>query len=277
MKEKNINPLLPRAAVIKDKVIESADTFSLTLSPLDGKIFNCSPGQFNMLGLPGFGEAPISFSQIDAKGKQFVHTIRKAGNVVAAIDDLKKGQKVYFRGPYGNCWPLDKAIGKNVIVVCGGIGMAPLRPVIHHLIKNKNKFKDVLLLYGTKQVAEILYKDELAAWAQHINVLLSSDKVTEKAPLPVNEGLVTTLFNQMNVTLDDTVTFTCGPQIMMKFVAAELILKGQSPDDIYISLERRMKCGISHCGHCQIGSKFVCSDGPVFSLTEVRPLPDTYL
>ena len=164
MKEKNSNPLLHEQAIIKEKIIETADTFSLTLSPIDGKAFNCGPGQFNMVGLPGFGEAPFSFSRIDTTGKQFVHTIRNAGNVVAALAALKKGQKVYFRGPYGNCWPIEKAHGKNVIVVCGGIGMAPLRPVIHYLIKNKNKFGDIFLLYGTKQVAEILYKNELASW-----------------------------------------------------------------------------------------------------------------
>ena len=277
MKEKIINPLLPRPAIIKDKTIESFDTFSLTLSPVDGKTFKCKPGQFNMVGLPGFGEAPFSFSRIDASGKEFVHTIRNAGNVVAAISSLKKGQQVSFRGPYGNCWPVEEAKHKNVIVVCGGIGMAPLRPVMHHLVKNRNKFGECYLLYGTKEVAEILYKDELKQWSKSINVLLSSDKVTEKGPLPVAEGLVTTLFNQMNVSLDNTITFTCGPQIMMKFVAAELILKGQNPDDIYISLERRMKCGLGHCGHCQIGAKFVCRDGAVFRLTEIRGLQDTYM
>ncbi len=277
MKEIKSTPLQPRAAIIKDKTIESFDTFSLTLSPIDGKAFKCGPGQFNMVGLPGFGEAPFSFSRIDEKGKEFIHTIRNAGNVVAALANLKKGNQVYFRGPFGNRWPIEKSKGKNVIVVCGGIGMAPLRPVIHHLVKNRSKFGEIYLLYGTKEVAEILFKDELKGWSQSINVLLSSDKVTEKAPLPVTEGLVTTLLNQVDVQLDETITFTCGPQIMMKFVAAELILQGQNPNDIYISLERRMKCGIGHCGHCQIGAKFVCRDGAVFCLTEIRGLPDTYM
>ncbi len=277
MKEKSSNPLLPRPAIILDKTIESFDTFSLTFSPVDGKAFKCGPGQFNMVGLPGFGEAPFSFSRIDESGKQFVHTIRNAGNVVSAIANLKKGNEVFFRGPYGNRWPVEKAKRKNVIVACGGIGMAPLRPVIHHLVKNRSKFGEIYLLYGTKQVAEILYKEELKQWSKSINVLLSSDKVTEKGPLPVIEGLVTTLFNQVDVKLKNTITFTCGPQIMMKFVAAELILKGQNPDDIYISLERRMKCGLGHCGHCQIGAKFVCRDGAVFRLTEIRGLQDTYM
>ena len=277
MKVENPNPLLPRAAIVKERIDETEDVFSLRLSPTGGNGFRCEPGQFNMLGVHGVGEAPISFSMLGAAGGQFVHTIRQAGNVVGALSKLRKGQKVHFRGPYGNGWPLDKLAGKNVIVVAGGIGMAPLRPVIHYLLKNKNKFGQVYLLYGARTPADILYKDELKRWANDINVLLSADEVTKKSSLDIREGLVTTLFDQLDVSLSDTITFTCGPQIMMKFVAAGLILEGQNPKDIYVSLERRMKCGIGHCGHCQIGAKFVCKDGPVFSLPDIQRFVDTLL
>jgi sulfhydrogenase subunit gamma (sulfur reductase) len=279
MNEQKNNPLLPRAAVIREKLQETADTFSLRLSAIAQDVpLNFQPGQFNMLSLPGIGEAPFSFSMIDEKNKIFVQTIRMAGNVVGAIGKLQKGQTLWFRGPYGTGWPLDKLQGKNVIIVAGGIGMAPLRPVIHYLMKNLKNYGKIYLLYGAKTTADILFKDELAMWSQKIHVLLSADKITDRSiKLPVHEGLVTYLFEKIDVDMENTVTLTCGPQIMMKFAAAGLIMEGHSHDDIYLSMERRMKCGIAHCGHCQIGTKFVCKDGPVFSLPDIQKNPDTLL
>jgi NAD(P)H-flavin reductase len=276
MKAAGINPLLPRTAIIEQRIAETEDTFSLRLSPEVGG-FNFKPGQFNMLGLPCIGEAPFSFSLIDEQNKMFVQTIRRAGNVVGVLAKLKKGQKVHFRGPYGNGWPLKRLEGKNVIIVAGGIGMAPLRPVIHYLLENRSRFGKVYLLYGARTPADILFKNDLIRWSSKINVLLSADQLNHHPGLKVHEGLVTNLFKQLDITLSDTITFTCGPQIMMKFVTAGLILDGQNPGDIYISLERRMKCGIAHCGHCQIGAKYVCRDGPVFCLPNIRKYADTLL
>lgn len=276
MKVTGANPLLPRTAVIEQRIAETEDTFSLRLSPEAGGC-NFKPGQFNMLGLPGIGEAPFSFSLIDEQNKIFVQTIRQAGNVVGALAKLKKGQKVHFRGPYGNGWPLERLEGKNVIIVAGGIGMAPLRPVIHYLLENRSKFGKVYLLYGARTPADILFKGDLIKWSSKINVLLSADQLNQYTDLKVHEGLVTNLFKQLDITLSDTITFTCSPQIMMKFVAAGLILDGQNPGDIYISMERRMKCGVAHCGHCQIGAKYVCKDGPVFRLPDIRKYADTLL
>jgi NAD(P)H-flavin reductase len=276
MRAESINPLSPRTAILKERIAETQDTFSLRLS-LQGDGFDFRPGQFNMLGVPGIGEAPFSFSLIDKQKRILVQTIRQAGNVVGALAKLQKGQKVHFRGPYGNGWPLEKLKGKNVIVVAGGIGMAPLRPVIHHLLKHRNEIGAAYLLYGARTPTDILFKDDLARWSKKINVLLSADEVNEKGPLKVHEGLVTILFDQLDVRLSDTITFTCGPQIMMKFVGAGLVMEGQNPRDIYVSLERRMKCGIGHCGHCQIGAKYVCKDGPVFRLPDIRKYADTLL
>jgi len=276
MRAENKNNLLPRRAVIERRITETADTFSLRLLP-KGNGFNFKPGQFNMVGLPGIGEAPFSFSLIDEQRKMFIQTIRQAGNVVSALAKLKKGQKVHFRGPYGNGWPLEKLKGKNVIIVAGGIGMAPLRPVIHYLLKNTNRFGRISLLYGARTSADILFKDELEKWSTKINVLLSADQINQQTSLKIHEGLVTGLFAQLDIPLTDTITFTCGPQIMMKFVAAGLIMEGQSPSDIYVSLERRMKCGIGHCGHCQIGANYVCKDGPVFCLPDIQRFADTLL
>jgi NAD(P)H-flavin reductase len=272
-----VNHLLPREAVVEERRDETKDTFSLRLAINDGGVFNFQAGQFNMIGFAGFGEAPFSFSMIDEENKILVQTIRNAGNVVDVLSKLQKGQKVYFRGPYGTGWPLEKLEGKNVIVVAGGIGLAPLRPVVHHLIKNRDRFGQVYLLYGARTHDDMLFKDQFGQWSNKINVLLSADQVDGAGELKVHEGLVTGLFGQMDIDLSKAVTFTCGPQIMMKFVAAGLIMDGQDPWDIYISMERRMKCGIAHCGHCQIGTKYVCKDGPVFCLPEIQKNPDTLL
>ena len=277
MKKPGSNPLLPRVAVIDEIVSETEDTFSLRLSAVDGSNFSYRPGQFNMVGVPGFGEAPFSFSSLDTGQNDFVHTIRKAGNVVGALAKLKKGGTLHFRGPYGTGWPLDKARGKNVIVVAGGIGVAPLRPVVRYLMANSSVFGKVFLLYGARTPSDMLYKAELKRWAKDVNVLLSADQLNGKGPLHVHEGLVTGLFDQLDVLLSDSITFTCGPQIMMRFVAAGLILDGQNARDIYVSLERRMRCGIGHCGHCQIGARYVCKDGPVFCLPDIQRFADTLL
>jgi NAD(P)H-flavin reductase len=276
MTVRNANPLLPETAVVEQRIDETRDTFSLRLSP-PGDDFRFKPGQLNMLGLPGIGEAPFSYSSIDAQKKTLIQTIKQAGNVVGGLKELKKGSKVQFRGPYGRGWPLEELDGKNVIVAAGGIGMAPLRPVIHYLLANREKFLDVFLLYGARTPDDMLFMDDLVSWSKKINVFLSADEVTQDAPLEIYEGLVTGLFDRLDVSLPETVTFTCGPQIMMKFVSAGLILDGQSPGDIYISMERRMKCGIGHCGHCQIGSKYVCKDGPVFRLPDIHKYADTLL
>jgi sulfhydrogenase subunit gamma (sulfur reductase) len=275
MKDNSKNPLAPVQAIIEEKIIEAKDVFSLRLSLPNGLSFLPKPGQFNMLGIPGIGEAPFSFSSLDSGGKGFTHTIRTAGNVVNAVSKLDKGDSLTIRGPYGKCWPLDVAEGKNLIIVAGGIGMPPLRPVVYYVLQNRNKFKKICLLYGAKTIEELLYKDELENWSKQIPVLLSADKLTQSSVLPVRRGLVTTLFDQLDVPMADTVTFTCGPQVMMKFVAAELIMKGHKPDKIFVSMERGMKCGIGHCGHCQIGAKFVCKDGPVFSLPEINRFPES--
>ncbi len=275
MKEIDKNPLAPDKAVVEEKIIEGKDVFSLRLSLQNGESFSPKPGQFNMLGMPGIGEAPFSFSSLDSDEKSFTHTIRMAGNVVTAISRLNVGDSLTIRGPYGSAWPLDLAENKNLIIVAGGIGMPPLRPVIYYVLRNRDKFKKVYLLYGAKNVEELLYKDELENWSSQIPVLLSVDKLTQSSTLPIRHGVVTTLFDQLDFSMENTVTFTCGPQVMMKFVAAELIFKGHKPDNIFISMERRMKCGIGHCGHCQIGAKYVCKDGPIFSLPDIKRFPES--
>jgi sulfhydrogenase subunit gamma (sulfur reductase) len=272
-----VNPLIAEMARVEGKVEETADTISLRLSHLNSEPLVYSPGQFNMLGFPGFGEAPFSFSSLDTGDGTFVHTIRAAGNVVSALDRLERGDQVAFRGPFGTGWPLLGARGKNLLIVAGGIGMAPLRPVVHYVLKNRDNFRDVYLLYGAKKSDNLLYEREFVRWSEGMTVLLAVEQVQSELDLPVHEGLVTKLFGFVHVSLPDTITFTCGPQVMIKFVAGLLILDGQRPKDIYVSLERRMKCGIGQCGHCQIGARYVCQDGPVFALADITRFQDTLL
>jgi len=271
------NPLLPEVARVQRKITESADTISLRLCRVDSRPLSYRPGQFNMLGLPGFKEAPFSFSSLGDYTGTFVHTIRAAGNVVSALCRLDRGDPVAFRGPFGAGWPLDKAAGKNLVLVAGGIGMAPLRPVVEHVRRNRDRFRDVFLLYGAKTTEDLLYRRQLAQWNEEITVLLAADQVRGELPLPVQEGVVTKLLPRVQVAMPETITFMCGPQVMMKFAAGALILNGQSSGDIYVSLERRMECGLALCGHCQIGAKFVCRDGPVFALADITRFQDTLL
>ncbi len=179
------NPLLPEMARVEERITETADTISLRLSRAGFRPLAYQPGQFNMLGLPGFKEAPFSFSSLGNGDGTFVHTIRTAGNVVSALYRLKPGEKVAFRGPFGTGWPLDKAQDKNLILVAGGIGMAPLRPVVEYVRKNRERFRDVFLLYGAKTPEDLLYKKELAEWSDGITVLLAADEVRGEPSLPV--------------------------------------------------------------------------------------------
>jgi len=274
-----INRLLPKLAIMEEKTWETADTCSLKITMAEDENFSFSPGQFNILGLPGYGEAAISFSSLVMNNKSFFHTIRLVGNVTRAICQLNQSDKLTVRGPYGNGWPLEKAAGKNLIIVAGGIGMAPLRSVIYYLLQNRKRFGKVFLLYGAKNEEYILYKEEIKSWSEltDISMWLSVDEKPKEKFLDLQVGVVTTLLNKIDVPLSDSLTFTCGPELMMRFVARNLILKGQSGNDIFVSLERRMKCGIAHCGHCQIGAKYVCKDGPVFSYSDIKRFADTLL
>ena len=279
MKETVKNTLKPRAAIVEEKKQETENIFTLKFTIMDEESFSCLPGQYNMLGLPGFGEAAISFSSVAINKKSFIHTIMIVGNVTKAICRLNVGDTVQFRGPYGNGWPLKKAEGKDVIIIAGGIGMAPIRPIIHHVLNNRKKYKKIFLLYGSKQEEIILYKDELEAWSKsgEVKVLLSVDREPETCFLNLCHGLVTTRLNDIDVPLSNAVTFTCGTEPMMHFVCKGLKDKGHKTSNMFVSLERNMKCAVGHCGHCQIGPKFVCKDGPIFVYDEIKKYADNVL
>ena len=273
------NVLVPRVAVLEEKKLETQDIYTLKFKMMDNGTISFGPGQYNMLGVPRLGESAISFSTLPIGYNGFVHTIRMAGNVTRAICNMNVGDTVLVRGPYGNIWPLEKAEKKNVVIVAGGIGMAPLRPVVYTLLKNKKKYKKLFLVYGSKEEDIIMYKDELEAWDRsgNIKVLLSVDEEPNSCFLNLCKGLVTTLLDKIDVPLSESVSYVCGSEVMMHYVALELMQKGQKAKDIFVSMERRMKCGVAHCGHCQVGAKFVCKDGAVFNYQEIKKYADNVL
>ena len=265
-------PLLPLKAIITDIKVEAEDVKSYSLS-LEDPSFSARPGQFNMVGYPGVGEAPISLSSTVFVGS-FQHTIKAVGRVTKFIDTFKKGDEIYLRGPYGTYWPLYDAVGKDILLVAGGVGIAPIRPVIQELISWRDTFGKITLIYGARNPASMLFVYEFNVWRNYIDVLLTVDEVPRRTQWDYSTGLVTDLLDKVALNPEKTFSFICGPEIMMLFISKALFLRRFSPSMVYVSLERRMKCGIAQCGHCQHGSKFVCKDGPVFPYKDVSKLPD---
>ncbi|GAW93257.1 FAD/NAD(P)-binding protein [Calderihabitans maritimus] len=277
-----LNPFRPEPAVIKEIKKETHDTTTYTLTFKDANIqadYFFQPGQFNMITIFGIGEAPISISSDPDNRSSFQHTVRHVGNVTNKLATLQEGAIVGVRGPYGTGWPIDLMQGKNVLIVAGGIGLAPLRPVILHLIKHRAEFGKVEILYGARTPNDMLYTDQYADWSRQdrFRVLFTVDRITGDRQWPHRVGVVTTLFQEMESTPENTLVLTCGPEIMMQFVVKNLLQRGFNQQQIYVSLERRMNCGVRKCGKCQIGPKFVCRDGPVFALAELAALPEETL
>lgn len=275
------NPYQPSLVKILDIERETYDTSTYTLAftnPSEQEAYVFSPGQFNMLTLFGIGEAPISISSDPDEKNRFQHTIRHVGRVTNYLQRLKAGDTLWVRGPYGNGWPLEHMRGKNVIIVAGGIGLAPLRPVIYSLVNRPQDYGQVEILYGARTPADILFSRQSDQWQSgKMSFLETVDMVPAGQDWKHNIGVVTTLFDRMKIGPDNTVAITCGPEIMMRFVVKGLMNRGFDGSQIYVSMERRMSCGISKCGNCQIGSKFVCRDGPVFAYDELAVLAEPVL
>ncbi|MBL8822346.1 MAG: FAD/NAD(P)-binding protein [Planctomycetia bacterium] len=265
------NPWQPAPArlVRVHEEITGVSTFDFVLDGVQHP-FTYAPGQFNMLYVPGVGEAAISLSGMT--GPVLHHTIREAGNVTHAITQLKPGMSIGMRGPFGTAWPMDQCHGKDIIVVAGGIGLAPVRPVIHAVLQEPQRFGKLTILHGARSPAGLLYGREYDNWRnQGIQVEVIVDRADEYWNGQV--GVITQLLDRLAVTDPaETVLMTCGPEVMMHFVAKAAMSKSIPEGQIWLSLERHMNCAIGHCGHCQLGGTFVCKDGPVFRYDHIRPL-----
>lgn len=232
--------------------------------------YRFAPGQFNMLYMPGFGEAAISISSDPAEHGVLSHTVREAGNVTQALARCKEGDQIGIRGPFGTSWPMDDCRGKDVVLGCGGIGLAPLRPAICHILNNRADYGRVILLYGSRTPADLLYTDQYESWQKNdIEVEVTVD--VGSAGWNGQVGVVPVLFYRLRLDSARTVLLTCGPEIMMRFVVFEALARRISPKQIFVSMERNMKCAMGFCGHCQLGPAFVCKDGPVFDYETMEP------
>jgi len=229
-------------------------------------------GQFNMLYVFGTGEIPISISGDPAKRRPLVHTTRAVGTVSRAMRELKPDDVIGVRGPFGSHWPIEQAEGKDVVIAAGGIGLAPLRSVMYHLISQREKYGKAVLLYGARTPTNILYRRELEHWRAHfdLEVYVTVDNATGSRR--GSGGVVSQLIPRAPVDPKNTIAMICGPEIMMRFTAAEFEKRGVATENIYISMERNMKCAIGLCGHCQYVPHFVCKDGPVFQYSQIQGL-----
>ncbi len=233
--------------------------------------FNFIPGQFMLLSLFGHGEAPFGICSSPNQTDSFDLCIRSVGSLTNALQNLAQDSLVGLRGPFGHGWPMEKLKGKNVVIIGGGIGLVPLRPAILDILENRDDYGTLQIMYGARCPEELLFKDELYIWdnRRDIEYVATVDRDDEHC-WAGNIGVVTILFDRITISPKDTYALVCGPPIMYKFVMRELEKIGLPDDRVYLSLERRMKCGVGHCSHCLIGSKFVCQDGPVFSYKEAK-------
>jgi sulfhydrogenase subunit gamma (sulfur reductase) len=232
------------------------------------------PGQFVMVSKPGIGEAPISISCGPRKDPLLELVIRKAGSLTSVLHSLTVGQQIGIRGPFGSGFDIAAFHGKDLVFVCGGLGLAPLRSLITPVVEDLGQFGEVTILSGARNPGEELYRDELKAWGKKVRVIRLVDR-TENLPWDGDQvGLVTAPIPTLKLDPKKTFAVLCGPPVMYKFVVIELDRHKIPHDQIYIDLERRMKCGIGKCGHCQINKVYCCCDGPVFRLSDVKDLPE---
>jgi NAD(P)H-flavin reductase len=262
---------LPAAFRVADKQRETGDTWTLRLEPEGAEIERFAPGQFAMLYAFGVGEAPISISRIGGDGA-VVHTVRAVGAVTNAICAAQPGDVVGLRGPFGTAWPVAEAEGRDVVLVAGGIGLAPLRPVVHALLTDRERYGAVSILYGGRSPAELLYVHELEGWRARFDVDVAVTVDVADASWHGQVGVVTRLIPRAAFDPATAVAMMCGPEVMMRFAAVALQDAGVGDDRIWLSLERSMTCATGHCGHCQVGPLFICKDGPVLRRDVVEPL-----
>jgi NAD(P)H-flavin reductase len=269
----SLHPMVPQPWCVQRLWWETDDTFTFELTSNNGLTkIHFLPGQFNMLYVFGVGEVPISISGDPAKIERLVHTVRVIGAVTRAMGSLKRGAQLGVRGPFGSQWPAEQAAGKDVLIVAGGIGLAPLRPIVYEVLSRREMFGRVCLLYGTRTPDDILYRKELQTWQGRadIQTLVTVDRAGQA--WTGNVGVVTTLIARAQFDPGNMVAMVCGPEVMMRFTIRELQKRGVGADDMYISMERNMKCAVGFCGHCQFGPTFICKDGPVFRFDRIQHL-----
>jgi NAD(P)H-flavin reductase len=265
------DPMRPRPFVVRQNARETADTFTLSLEPRHGDGLSFRPGQFNMLYVFGVGEVPVSISGRPARPEALTHTVRAVGAVTRALQKLSKGDVVGVRGPFGSAWPVEQTPGRDVVIVAGGIGLAPLRPVLYHLVLHRGLYGRVVLLYGARTPRDLLFTRELREWRGRFDLDVEVTVDRAGAGWQGTVGVVTRLVERAPLDPGNAVAFVCGPEVMIRFTLMALEKRGLPDAGVYVSLERNMKCAVGFCGHCQFGPHFVCRDGPVFRHDRALP------
>jgi NAD(P)H-flavin reductase len=266
------DPMLPQPYTVRRLYKEIRETFTLELTSTDGSgMPPFAPGQCNMLYVFGMGEVPISISGDPMQPQPLVHTVRAVGAVTRALCTLKRGAVLGVRGPFGSAWPMAAAVGKDVVLVAGGLGLAPLRPALYHVLAHREQYGRVVLLYGTRTPEDLLYRRQLEHWRARfdLEVLVTVDRAPSTWHGSV--GVVTKLIARAPFDPPETMAMLCGPEVMMRFTIMALQQRGVAADSIFVSMERNMKCAIGLCGHCQFGPTFLCKDGPVLCYDRIQP------
>jgi NAD(P)H-flavin reductase len=267
------DPMVPTPYRIECLKRETHDTFTLGLVPADGAtVTSFRPGQFNMLYVFGVGEVPISISSNPEDCPALGHTTRVVGAVTKAMGGLKRGDLVGVRGPFGTPWPIAAEEGRDFLIVAGGIGLAPLRPALYALMKEREKHRKIVLLYGARTPEDILYRRELERWRGKFDLEIQVTVDRGASGWRGNVGVVTTLVSRAPFDPTNTIGLVCGPEVMMRFAVMEFQKRGIGTHRIFVSMERNMKCAIGFCGHCQYGPHFVCRDGPVFRFDRIAAI-----
>jgi NAD(P)H-flavin reductase len=269
------DPHTPHEAEIIERVQESPTIFSLRLRFTDPEVrsrYCFQPGQFNMVYLYGAGEVAISIVSDPEEPELLGHTIRAVGRITRGLAQLKPGDRLGVRGPYGRGWPMQTALGRDVVFITGGLGCAPVVGVIHYVLRRRDRFGKVIIIQGVKHSDDLIWRTQYEQWAQlpDMQVLLAADAAGPGWPWHI--GRVTSLLDQTVFAPGHCLVMMCGPEIMMRLTAQSLLQRGVPEQDIWLSMERNMQCAVGLCGHCQYGGKFVCKNGPVFAYPEIKAL-----
>lgn len=265
------DPFVPQLYRVARVSRDLADTVTLDLLPLAGTRPPFAPGQFNMLYAFGVGEVAISMSG-DARQDGFVHTVRDVGAVSGALTKLAPGTMIGLRGPFGTPWPVDAAEGSDLLIIAGGLGLAPLRPAIYHVLANRERYGRVVILFGSRNPTDMLYRHELEDWRRRLDIDIEVTVDHADRQWRGNVGVVPMLIPRAAFDPQKAMALICGPEVMMRFTVNALREAGVAPERIYVSMERNMKCAIGLCGHCQFGPSFICKDGPVMRFDRIAPI-----
>ena len=265
-------PMTPEAFRVVGRREETSDTWTLELEPADGAARSFAPGQFNMLYAFGQGESAISISGDPTRPGPLVHTVRAVGLTTQALCAAAPGATLGVRGPFGTAWPVGEAEGRDVVIVAGGIGLAPLRPAIYHVLAHRERYGRVAVLYGGRMPDQLLYPQELGRWRNRGDVDLELIVDAAGSGWRGRVGVVPALVAGARFDPGSAVAMVCGPEVMMRFAVTALRDRGVATEAIHVSMERNMQCGIGHCGHCQFGTTLVCRDGPVYRFSAIEAL-----